>query len=190
MNSRFAPDVMNDFRQTLLAALLDYHPIDDKDAALKNKIFRFVESTNQCFERTNLEGHITGSAWIVDKAKTHVLLTHHKKLNKWLQLGGHADGNPEVIAVALREAQEESGLKKIRLVSPNIFDIDIHLIPERADEPRHLHYDIRYIFEADLTEPLSVSDESNELMWVPLLSLEKFSLEESLLRMKRKMGAR
>jgi 8-oxo-dGTP pyrophosphatase MutT (NUDIX family) len=116
------------------------------------------------------------------------LLTHHKKLGRWLQLGGHADGDSQVMRVASREAEEESGLKQLALVSREIFDIDVHLIPERGQEPAHYHYDVRFLFEADKNETLVVSEESNDLAWVPLVSIEDYSCEESILRMVRKTG--
>src|SRR5215510_11521790 len=92
---------------------------------------QFVAANPNCFERSLQIGHVTGSAWIVDLDRTHALLTHHRKLNKWLQLGGHADGDPDILRVALREAREESNLDAIRPVSENIFDVDIHVIPAR-----------------------------------------------------------
>src|SRR5437773_8684321 len=120
---------------------------------------QFVEANVDCFERSLQIGHITGSAWIVDRDRTHALLTRHRKLNKWLQLGGHADGDPDILRVALREAREESNLDAIRPVSEAIFDVDIHLIPERAGEPEHLHYDVRFLLEADRGSPLLATSE-------------------------------
>ena len=92
-----------------------------------------------CFD----DGHITGSAWVVDPAGSRLLLTHHRKLGKWLQLGGHSDGEPDTLAVALREAREESGLR-VRPISNAVLDIDIHTIPALKGEPAHLHYDVRF----------------------------------------------
>ncbi len=90
------------------------YPITYPDDTLHlEKIYRFVDEQPTCFERSLSIGHITGSAWIVDLNRNQALLTYHRKLNKWLQLGGHADGDPNVFNVALREAQEESGLKEI-----------------------------------------------------------------------------
>ena len=148
----------------------------------------FVQAHENCFDRSLREGHVTGSSWIVDRPHKHCLLTHHKKLGRWLQLGGHADGDSQVMRVATREAEEESGLKQLALVSREIFDIDVHLIPEREQEPAHYHYDVRFLFEADKNEMLVVSEESNDLAWVPLASIEDYSCEESILRMVRKTG--
>ena len=94
-------------------------------------------------------------------------MTHHKKLNKWLQLGGHSDGDPDTWKVALREATEESGIDNIAFVTRQIFDIDIHTIPEnlKKNEPEHKHYDVRFLLKAP-TEDFVVSEESNFLKWV------------------------
>ncbi len=129
---------------------------------------------------------MTGSAWIVDCERTHALLTHHRKLDKWLQLGGHADGDPDILRVALREAREESSLEAIRPVSEEIFDVDIHAIPARGGEPAHFHYDVRFLLEADRAAALAVSEESRSLAWVPLDRVAELNGEESVLRMVRK----
>ena len=169
-------------RASLLEKLDRYAPLGEQDAAQARRILQFVKSDPACFERSNRNGHITGSAWLVDPTGTKVLLTHHKKLGKWIQLGGHADGNPDVLVVALREAQEESGLKRIRPLSDEIFDVDVHLIPERESEPAHLHYDIRFALQSSETK-FMVSDESHSLAWIDISKIREASQEESLLRM-------
>ena len=175
-----------DKRYPLIQLLSVYKPADAADDARRSHVKDFVESTPDCFERTHVAGHITGSAWVVDKTGEKVLLTHHKKLGKWLQLGGHADGNPDVLATALREAEEESSLPNLKPVSNAIFDVDVHSIPARPEEPEHLHYDIRFLVRATGQEKFTVSDESNTLAWVTLGNVPNLSKEESLLRMLRK----
>jgi ADP-ribose pyrophosphatase YjhB (NUDIX family) len=106
-----------------------------------------------------------------------------------LQPGGHADGNMDLAEVAMSEAREESGLRSLRAVSAGPFDVDIHEIPERGTEARHLHYDVRFLLEASLDEPLVVSEESHDVAWIPLRSLAaRIDVDESLLRMARKTG--
>lgn len=151
------------------------------------RIIHFVEQFEDCFERTQLSGHITASALIVNKQRTHTLLTHHHKLEKWLQLGGHSDGDPDPLNVAMREAEEESGLKDVVPVSNAIFDVDVHTIPARKNEPEHFHYDIRFLFEADDVQTLFISEESKDLAWIPLAEIERYTTEESMLRMIRKV---
>ncbi len=155
---------------------------------MRARLAAFVWAHENCFDRSLLVGHVTGSAWIVDLDRTHVLLTHHRKLDKWLQLGGHADGDSDVLRVALREAREESGLTSVRPVRESIFDVDIHLIPARKTEPEHFHYDVRYALEADRGEALRMSDESHDLRWVRVDEVAVLTQEESVLRMVRKIG--
>ena len=176
----------NDPRFKLIQLLKTYRPINPADQAQADRLHVFVESNENCFERSNLAGHVTGSAWLVDLTGTEVLLTHHKKLGRWLQLGGHCDGKSDVLAVAQREAEEESGLKNIDVLSYEIFDLDVHLIPARGVEPEHFHYDVRFALQARGSNDFIVSKESNQLAWVVIDRLENISKEPSLLRMKQK----
>ena len=145
-----------------------------------------VENDTRCAERTLRTGHLTGSAWVVDTARHLVLLTHHRKLGKWLQLGGHADGDLDLAAVAAREAREESGLVSLGLVTGEIYDVDRHWIPARGDEPAHWHYDVRFLLTADHAEPLVVTSESRALAWVELERVISLNPEESMVRLMRK----
>ncbi len=150
------------------------------------EFFPFIAAHPNCLWRTCREGHLTASAWVVDAARSRTLLTHHRKLNRWLQPGGHADGEADLLTAALREVREEAGLKRVRAVSSDIFDVDRHRIPARGAEPEHWHFDVRFLLEADPAEPLVVSDESRELAWVPLGEVARLNLSESLARMVRK----
>lgn len=116
------------------------------------------------FLRARLAGHFTASAWLVDRSRTRVLLTHHRKLGLWLQPGGHADGDRDLCRVALREAEEESGLAGLR-ADPEIFDLDRHWIPDHRDVPGHWHYDVRYVVHAGEGERYVVGPESIALAW-------------------------
>lgn len=150
------------------------------------EIIRFAEAHADCLLRSCAPGHLTGSAWIVSPDRRRTLLTHHHKLDKWLQLGGHADGDGDLLAVALREAREESGLTRLRAVSAEIFDCDRHLIPARKTEPEHYHLDLRFMIEADPDEPLIISSESKDLAWVEMTRVTALNPEESMARMVRK----
>jgi 8-oxo-dGTP pyrophosphatase MutT (NUDIX family) len=142
------------------------------------------------FVRERLAGHFTASSWLVDRRGERVLLTHHRKLDRWLQLGGHADGDRDLAQVALREAEEESGLAGLR-VEPAIFDLDRHWIPERGDVPGHWHYDARYVVHAGEDEAYVVSDESHDLAWRDIARIAADeSADESLRRMARKWQER
>lgn len=146
----------------------------------------FVETETDCFQRSLAKGHITGSAWVVNADGSEILLTHHRKLDRWLQLGGHADGESDVLSVALTEAREESGLCDFTHIGSGIFDIDIHPIPERKGEPEHLHYDVRYVLRANGGTDYIVSDESHDLRWVKPEEVESLTTELSMRRMVQK----
>lgn len=123
------------------------------------------------FERACATGHFTASAWLVSGDGRRVLLTHHRKLGRWLQLGGHADGERDLAAVALREADEESGLADLRLEDGRIFDLDRHWIADHDDVPGHWHYDVRYVVRAGRSEAYVVSEESLALAWRDIAAL-------------------
>jgi 8-oxo-dGTP pyrophosphatase MutT (NUDIX family) len=159
-----------------------------EEAQFKSRFLELLEHPD-AFQRTHLPGHITGSAFIVSEDLTQTLLVHHAKLNRWLQPGGHADGDTDVTRVAMREANEETGLLHLKLVSGDIFDIDIHPIPTRKDFPSHDHYDVRYLVQGSTQEKIIVSEESYDVKWVPLSDLEKYSEEKSVLRMRKKLMA-
>jgi 8-oxo-dGTP pyrophosphatase MutT (NUDIX family) len=175
-------------RQSVLTLLRAHaeQTLDAHETAMTADTLRFVEAQADCLLRTCAPGHLTGSAWIVSPDRNRTLLTHHRKLDKWLQLGGHADGDCDLRAVALREAREESGLTGLKALSPEIFDLDRHWIPPRKTDPGHYHYDLRFVFEADPDEPLALSGESKDLAWVELTRVTTLNPEESMARMVRK----
>lgn len=151
----------------------------------------FLDSSPRVFERDHGPGHFTGSAWLVSADGERVLLTHHRKLGRWLQLGGHADGDRDLARVALREAQEESGLPRL-VVEPSIFDLDRHWIPPRGDVPGHWHYDVRFVVRAAAgSEQFVVSEESLALAWHPVAALiDEPATDTSLRRMAERWLAR
>ncbi len=174
-------------RRMLLDLLGRYgqRELGDSERSSLERLIAFVERRPDCFERTLLEGHVTGSAWILDHARERCLLTHHKKLGLWLQCGGHADGDPDVLQVALREAHEESGIEGIEPLSPEIFDVDVHRIPA-GKEPEHFHYDVRFALVAPPGARFVVSDESHALAWVRADEIVAFGTDDSVRRMAEK----
>jgi len=173
-------------RQTIKSLLIDYQASYPAEAETISRYQMFVDKHEDCFERSQLAGHITGSAWLLNRAGTHVLLTHHRKLDIWVQLGGHADGETDPLTVAMREAREESGIADITSVSDSLFDIDIHLIPQRKSEPAHYHYDARFLLQTTITDDWVVSAESHALEWVDIKMIESKTSEESMIRMAHK----
>lgn len=150
-------------------------------------MLKFLGDETGYFSPNSYNGHFTGSAWIVSPDMSSILMTHHKKLGKWIQLGGHADGENDLLKVALREAKEESGIQQFKILSEKIFDLDIHEIPKHNFEPGHLHYDIRFLLEVDPTgEAVIISDESHDVTWIPLADVAKLNPEVSIQRMIKK----
>lgn len=131
-------------------------------------------------------GHLTASACILSPAADAVLLVHHAKLDRWLQPGGHIEaGDASPLAAALREVYEECGLPGRSPLGGMVVpvDLDIHLIPARADDPEHAHFDVRYGFVADPAEPLAASAESHAVRWFPLTALAELDVDSSVMRM-------
>ena len=173
-------------RAALLASLDRYaqrrQPADARRAL---QVRRFVAGQPRCFERDCFDdGHVTASALVLDEHGKRGLFTLHAKLGRWLQLGGHADGNPDLLAVACREATEESGLTVVPAWAEPI-DVDVHAIPAWRNEPAHQHYDVRFLLRADRAAP-TVTAESLALQWVPLDAVATLTEEASILRLVAK----
>ena len=171
-------------RKLLLTQLENYSSSDfitSNQHAIVAQFNDFIVNNPECFHRSN-NGHITSGAWLVNAQKTHALLTHHKKFDMWCQLGGHNDGDSDCKHVALKEAQEESGIKNILLLHEHIFDIDIHPIPGTCA----YHYDVRYLLQAPADAAYTVSNESHDLAWAPFDTIHEFTTEASVLRMNEK----
>ena len=167
-----------------LKNLIEQYIIQYPNERAPVKMLSFIINESNVFSKKNLSAHFTGSAWVVSPDKCKTLLTHHKKLNKWLQLGGHADGNKNLLKVAVQEAKEESGLKNFKILSEKIFDVDIHKIPQFGSEPSHLHYDVRFLLQANPEkESIIISHESHSLAWVPIDEIFNLNPDISIKRM-------
>lgn len=183
-------------RRSLLDMLSLYEHFHPLEVAVTERVRNLVQRHADCFERTCRPGHVTGSAWILSADRRRVLLTHHSKLNRWLQLGGHADGQVDVAEVARREAQEESGMQwfDVARIEGTLvpLDVDVHVIPERRDqsgdllEDAHEHHDIRFLLVAHAGQEIRVSSESHEVRWFLPEEVPNATSEESVLRMLRK----
>ncbi len=162
---------MNDI-DALLADLITYGNQWPAESETVNRFRQLLELDDgpDPFSRERLEGHFTGSAWVVSADRQRAALLHHRKLDRWLQPGGHADGERDLAAVALREAEEETGLRGLR-VEPDVFDLDRHRIPARGVEPEHWHYDMRFIVNASGDETFVVNEESHALAWRPIAGI-------------------
>lgn len=162
-------------RQPLLDLLSTYSPASPLEAGEVHIFWDFVGKHTDCFERSNPVAHVTASSWIVSSAIDQVLLNHHRKLDKWMQFGGHADGNPDVLAVAKQENEEETGLKSLQLLQAEPFDVGMRYVPEYNKIPAHVHFDVCFLFKADPAEPFQMSErESHEIRWVPLTEVQNY----------------
>ena len=173
--------------QELLTELTNYQPANELEQKHYQKVIDFLKTNQNQFRRENLAGHIVGGAFLLSPDFKKVLFTHHEEYNRWLQLGGHADGEENILNVALREAEEESGISGIKPFNENIFDVDAHFIPknERKNEPEHYHYEIRYVLVAPTTD-YSISNESNALKWFSVEEMEEYQWGDSISRMVKK----
>lgn len=172
-----------------LLQLLDRHRTRAMDeAAHVTRTREFVSNHLDCFHCDLWPGHVTGSAWVVNPGRDRVLLLHHRKHDQWFQPGGHADGDADILRVALRETSEETGLdpSHIRLISDGIFDVDIHQIPASTRGPQHDHYDIRFLVEMDDDLEIPGNDESHQILWVRLGDVARFNNNLSTYRMVEK----
>jgi 8-oxo-dGTP pyrophosphatase MutT (NUDIX family) len=181
-------------RADLLLLLDRYTARHLDEAETVDRIRSLLDQHVHCFDRDCFPGHITASAWIVSEESHSVLLTHHRKLDRWLQLGGHTDGETDVLAAALREAEEESGLRDFKPIpapaEPVILDVDVHWIPARGDEPAHEHHDIRFLLLVSEQQVIRRQEsESKDVKWFPGPGIERILEEESLARMARKAAS-
>lgn len=186
-----------DALRSLLAEYRDAHP---DEAAIAGRIDRLAAEHSDCFERTCRPGHLTASAWVVSADGARHLLLRHRKLGKWLQPGGHADGDGDLLSVARREVIEETGLSQVEPIAAGSglvpLDLDVHLIPARFDangemiDDAHEHHDVRFLFRVTGDASLTANEESDGLEWLDEAGVRQKTDEESVLRLLRKAIAR
>jgi len=154
----------------LLEELRSYRAADAREAEHHRALLDLLSYGKEPFSRKEFApGHITASCFIVDPAARRVLLHHHRRLDRWLQMGGHVEGDESIVDAALREAAEESGLPDLELLGDGVVDLDVHDIPAGKGEPGHTHFDVRYVARTLQPQAISVDrTESNELAWVEL----------------------
>lgn len=159
-------------KNDILSLLEHYRSVFDEERLYRRYALDFLHAHDDFWQRSNLAGHFTGSAWVLNPLKTKALLIHHRGLDKWFQPGGHADATDgSLLDTARREAQEECGLSLLTPLSDAIFDLDIHVIPAKKDIPEHLHYDVRFAFVAESEALAGDLAEVKDLQWMPLVDL-------------------
>ncbi|MGB5427989.1 MAG: NUDIX hydrolase [Gammaproteobacteria bacterium] len=176
-------------RQELLQLLAKHRTRFIDESAYTARAIRFVKAHADCFHRDHWPVHVTGSAWVVSPDRSRILMMHHRKLNQWFQPGGHADGDADILRVALRETAEETGLeaRHVRLLHMEVFDVDVHSIAASEHDPQHEHIDIRFLVEIDDSLPVPGNDESHQVLWVRLNDVSVFNNNRSTWRMTEKV---
>jgi 8-oxo-dGTP pyrophosphatase MutT (NUDIX family) len=178
--------------ERLLGELRQYRPAAGREVRHHEAIIELLTGSPSAFSRSHFTpGHVTASCYVVDAAERQLLLHHHRRLGRWLQLGGHVEGDEAPSATALREGSEESGLTDLDFAHEGIFDLDVHSIPAGKGEPDHLHFDIRYLARTSVPQAISLdASESTELTWVALDRAEALLCEEAGARVIRKIRSR
>lgn len=159
-----------------------YRPCNEQERRDKAVILDFMDKSPDAFLRTNLIAHMTASAWVVNPERTRTLMVYHKIFNSWSWTGGHADGEENLLQVALREAREETGVRRVRPVSENIYSLEVLTVDGHekrgAYVPSHLHMNVTYLLEAEETDRLHIrEDENSGVAWFPLGEALKVSTE-------------
>lgn len=182
-------DALTEEQQLLLAELDAYQAVDAIEEEHRRTIRAQVLATPLWWHRDTMPGHVTASAFVVTPAVDAMLLHHHRKLDRWLQFGGHDEGEQHPAKTVLRELAEESGLEHFDFFgSPTFFDLDVHPIPANAKMDAHLHLDVRFLFTASRDQVLRPGDgESEVLQWFTISEAEGLFGEEGGSRVCRKL---
>jgi 8-oxo-dGTP pyrophosphatase MutT (NUDIX family) len=167
------------------AAIEAFLPRDERQARFRREMLSFLQAhPEDAHKRSCLLGHLTASALVLDHKRERALLTFHRKLNRWLQLGGHCDGDANLARTALREAVEESGIEALA-IDPTPLDVDVHSIPARPGEPEHWHLDTRFLVLAPPGAVATVGEESLDLRWFSPDDLVRIPTDDSVRRLFR-----
>lgn len=177
--------------ESLLRQVEAHEAADPLESRHRDSMLALLRSATAPFIRSSFfPGHITASLFVVDPSSRMILLHHHRRLDRWLQMGGHLEGDEAPHLAALREGQEESGLHDLELVSDAIADLDVHAIPAGKGEPDHYHFDVRYVARTSSPQGIRMdAAESKELAWVPLANAVPQMNEEASTRVVQKIEA-
>ena len=159
-----------------------YEPVNQQEEIDKEQMLEFMKSNYDYLLRDNKVGHVTVSAWTVNRERNKVLMVYHNLYNSWSWVGGHADGMKNLTEVALKELREETGVEHARLVSDEIFSLEILAVQGHMKKgvwvPSHLHFNVTYLVEADEDEVLKIQeDENSAVKWLPFDEIKEASTE-------------
>ena len=180
----------------LIEALEEYQPWNEQEERDRAELLRRLKSGEELYSRENLSAHLTASAWVVSPDRQRVLLAYHNLYDSWAWLGGHADGDRDLLAVALRETMEESGLTEVQPVTPDIYSVEILTVDGHEKRgiyvPSHLHLNVTYLLEADPAAPVRCRPEENSRVgWFSLADAPAASSEPWMRdRIYRKLNAK
>ena len=171
----------------------EYVPYNDQEAADKEAILYAISNFNNLLTRENPLAHITSSGYIVNKDKSKVLMIYHNIYNSWSWTGGHADGDEDLLYVAIKEAKEETGVKNIKALDKKIFSLDVLPVPAHIKKGKniasHLHLSVAYLLEADEDDELIIKeDENSGVKWIPIDEVSIYSTEEDMIKLYEKFN--
>ena len=168
--------------QKMTERLRSYTPWNEQEAADAAEMIRVLETGEELFTRENTRAHFTGSAWVVSPDRKMILMVYHNLYDSWSWLGGHADGEKDMLDVAVREVMEESGLKNVRPVTEDVYSVEILTVSGHVKRGKyvssHLHFNLTYLLEADPEEPVRCKpDENSAVRWFPVEEVIEASSE-------------
>ena len=185
-------------REDSIRQIENYPPFNEQEEKDKALILGWIRNNENAFSRENTVAHITASAWVVNKDRSKELMVYHNIYNSWSWLGGHADGETDLLSVAIREVKEEAGISNVRPVSEEIFSLESLTVDGHVKKGNyvssHLHLNITYLLEADSEEQVSVkADENSGVMWFSTedaleISTEPWFVEHIYSKLIKKMG--
>lgn len=161
----------------------NYKPYNEQEAKDKQTILKYIDTFDDVLTRNNEFGHFTASSWAVNQERTKVLMIYHNIYRSWAWTGGHADGESDLLNVAIRELKEETGVENVKIVSPDIFSLEILTVDGHVKKGNyvssHVHLNLTYLLEVDENEILKIKeDENSGVKWVDLEDVEKVSDEK------------
>lgn len=169
-----------------------YRPYNEQEEKDKNVMLKFIETFDDCFTRNNEIGHFTTSAWIVNETKDKVLMVYHNIYDSYAWIGGHADGDSNLLNVIRKEIEEECGLKNIKLLSDGIYGISVQTTDSHIKNKKyvncHLHFDVQYLFEASEFDKVRINEKENsDVKWISIDKVLDIVTEEHMKPLYKKM---